>query len=343
MKRVKSDINGKVIYNVYDASGTLIHVDDLGTAKATDYIGKIARITNGNVTYLHKDHLGSASSGTDVNGLISWTEQYTPFGETILNPAANDNLDGYTGHIKDQATGLNYMQARYYDPALGRFLSIDPVGFTPDQPFMFWRYTYVGNDPINSWDPFGMQPEDCPYASRICGFKERDERSDNKDEKSKSKGSYKPASNDNKPTSQNIPKTKKRTTITNRFIAAQEIGGIVRQDEKRIRLDLNAYYRACGGLAKCLGKGTYWTSFDFRALKTKDAVRDFLALDPEWGNTLDNIAILFASDQGVDFEGYADSQITKDSMILRGGAPEYIIDNPRDHIIRYVGPSGLEE
>jgi RHS repeat-associated protein len=56
-----------------------------------------------------------------------------------------------------KATGLNYMQARFYDPALGRFLSIDPVGFSPDQPFIFGRYTYVGNDPINSWDPFGEE------------------------------------------------------------------------------------------------------------------------------------------------------------------------------------------
>ena len=90
----------------------------------------ILRISNGNVTYLHKDHLGSASAGTDVNGTVAWVEQYTPFGETILNPAANDTseaverefkflirgiknscrragrADGFTGHIKDKATGL---------------------------------------------------------------------------------------------------------------------------------------------------------------------------------------------------------------------------------------------
>jgi len=47
------------------------------------------------------------------------------------------------------------MQARYYDPLIGRFLSIDPVGFSPAQPFMFGRYTYVGNDPINGIDPTG--------------------------------------------------------------------------------------------------------------------------------------------------------------------------------------------
>jgi len=179
MKRVRSVVNGKTIYNVYaleqvgqrpnnqsvgliisgkghgSGSGTLTHVDAVTDNKKTDYISKVARISNGVITYLHPDHLGSAVSGTTSTGAMAWTERYTPFGETMLSPTANDNLDGYTGHIKDAATGLNYMQARYYDPALGRFLSIDPVGFTPDMPFMFGRYTYVGNDPVNAWDPDG--------------------------------------------------------------------------------------------------------------------------------------------------------------------------------------------
>ena len=76
------------------------------------------------------------------------------------NPAANNDQAGFTGHIKDSATGLNYMQARYYDPLIGRFLSIDPVGFSPDMPFMFGRYTYVANDPVNGVDPTGMFKED---------------------------------------------------------------------------------------------------------------------------------------------------------------------------------------
>jgi len=158
MKRVRSIVNGKTIYNVYDASGTLTHVDAVTDNKKTDYISKVARISNGVITYLHPDHLGSAVSGTTSTGAMAWTERYTPFGETMLSPTANDNLDGYTSHIKDAATGLNYMQARYYDPALGRFLSIDPVGFSPDMPFMFGRYSYVGNDPVNMWDPFGENP-----------------------------------------------------------------------------------------------------------------------------------------------------------------------------------------
>jgi len=73
----------------------------------------------------------------------------------MTNPLGNADQAGYTGHIKDSATGLNYMQARYYDPLIGRFLSIDPVGFSPGAPYMFNRYTYVGNDPVNNTDPTG--------------------------------------------------------------------------------------------------------------------------------------------------------------------------------------------
>jgi len=158
-RRVKAVVDGKTIYNVYDASGTLVHIDAVTDGKKTDYIGKFVRIKTENgtdtPTYLHMDHLGSAQTGTSQNGTVAWREQYTPFGETMTNPLGNADLAGYTGHIKDSATGLNYMQARYYDPLIGRFLSIDPVGFSVDMPFMFNRYTYVNNDPLNLWDPTG--------------------------------------------------------------------------------------------------------------------------------------------------------------------------------------------
>jgi RHS repeat-associated protein len=60
------------------------------------------------------------------------------------------------------ASGLTYMQARYYDPVIGRFLSIDPVGFVASggNPTMFNRYSYVGNDPINKIDPFGLEEKE---------------------------------------------------------------------------------------------------------------------------------------------------------------------------------------
>lgn len=152
---------------VYDASGALRIVDNLTTNTLTEYIpgagGKtLARVDKSggvdDITYMHSDHLGSSSVGT--NGTIKWTEHYTPFGMTLLNPTELDNQAGFTGHIKDKATGLNYMQARYYDPVGSRFLSIDPVTFMDTgNPAHFNRYAYSYNDPINMLDNDGRKPE----------------------------------------------------------------------------------------------------------------------------------------------------------------------------------------
>jgi len=75
LKRVKSVVNGKTIYNVYDASGGLLHVHELTGNKKTDYVngplGSLARYTNNVVTYLHGDHLGSPRATTNGAGAIN--------------------------------------------------------------------------------------------------------------------------------------------------------------------------------------------------------------------------------------------------------------------------------
>ena len=61
--------------------------------------------------------------------------------------------------MHDTASGLTYMQARYYHPVTGRFLSNDPVGFADTgNPQMFNRYAYTWNDPVNAVDPDGGHP-----------------------------------------------------------------------------------------------------------------------------------------------------------------------------------------
>ncbi|MCQ8186657.1 RHS repeat-associated core domain-containing protein, partial [Parvularcula maris] len=86
---------------------------------------------------------------------FKWREEYYPYGEKLTSHAANDNQPGFTGHVEDTQTGLTYMQARFYEGKVGRFLSTDPVQFGPDRPDMFGRYGYAYNDPINVTDPDG--------------------------------------------------------------------------------------------------------------------------------------------------------------------------------------------
>jgi RHS repeat-associated protein len=61
--------------------------------------------------------------------------------------------------VQDAATGLTYMQQRYYDPLIGRFLSVDPVTALDDPVGYFNRYVYASNNPYRFRDPDGRSWE----------------------------------------------------------------------------------------------------------------------------------------------------------------------------------------
>ena len=166
LKRVKQTIDGRTIYSFYSQSGALLHRSDPSdSTRNVDYVrvaGHTAvRIHGSGASYReehpHQDHVGSPVAATDSGGNVLWREQYTAFGEKRLDPALNFDNEGFTGHVDDAATGLTYMQARYYDPVIGRFLSNDPVAFSVDQPQYFNRYSYALNDPVNMIDPDGQE------------------------------------------------------------------------------------------------------------------------------------------------------------------------------------------
>ena len=110
------------------------------------------------ITYFHNDLLGSPAVATNESGTVIWREAYRGYGERIKNEAnSTPNKVWYTSRHQDADTGLVYMGARYYDPALGRFLSVDSVGFNEQNVHSFNRYAYAANNPYKFIDPDGRE------------------------------------------------------------------------------------------------------------------------------------------------------------------------------------------
>ena len=105
------------------------------------------------VQYVHTDALGSPVAISDANGAIVERTVYEPYGATVGD--AKGDRPGFTGHVSDSATGLTYMQQRYYDPLVGIFLSTDPVDVGLDNGALFNRYMYSALNPYTFVDPDG--------------------------------------------------------------------------------------------------------------------------------------------------------------------------------------------
>lgn len=105
------------------------------------------------VKYQHTDALGSPVAITNESRTVVERTEYEPYGWTA-NRASRDGT-GYTGHVEDAASGLVYMQQRYYDPGIGRFLSVDSVTAYSNPAGAFNRYWYANNNPYSFTDPDG--------------------------------------------------------------------------------------------------------------------------------------------------------------------------------------------
>ncbi len=111
----------------------------------------------GSLYFILTDHLGSTalltdSSGQKVAGSEVW---YFPYGETRPGSGNPPTAYRFTGQLEESTIGLYDYGARFYDPALGRFIAADPIVPRPGDPQNLNRYSYVRNNPLTYIDPTG--------------------------------------------------------------------------------------------------------------------------------------------------------------------------------------------
>jgi RHS repeat-associated protein len=116
--------------------------------------------------HFHLDHLGSPRLITDDGGRRVGVHSYLPFGGELDLSLRETPLERhqFTGHERDDTASvhsLDYMHARYYGAAVGRFFSSDPVLGEPSRPQTWNRYSYATNNPVSWIDPKGMYETNC--------------------------------------------------------------------------------------------------------------------------------------------------------------------------------------
>ncbi len=97
--------------------------------------------------YFHRDLLLTVRAATDATGALTGQADFEPYGALRTASAASASPVSFTGALAD-TTGLMHMRARQYDPALGIFLSPDPLG---------GGYLYANDNPMMYIDPYGTK------------------------------------------------------------------------------------------------------------------------------------------------------------------------------------------
>jgi RHS repeat-associated protein len=175
--RQVANAGGALTETLYAAGGLYERVTTGGVSSHRHYIvadGRRVAVhtrksgATPNTVYLLEDHLGGVDGFTAASGALLTKNSYQPFGARRSGdglsgtPTAAEWLQiqsttarGYTDHEHLDHLGIIHMNGRVYDPALGRFLSPDPVVQAPYDTQGQNRYAYVRNNPLRYTDPSG--------------------------------------------------------------------------------------------------------------------------------------------------------------------------------------------
>lgn len=166
-RRIAKDVNGALTYFIYDDRFRVIEERSSATTLEARYTygagvdEPLMMERNGSTYYLHRDALGSITEVTNSGGSPVERYEYDVYGQpsffdgsyNAITASALGNPYLFTGRRYDTESGNYYYRARFYSPALGRFLSMDPLGYAAGDANL---YRYVFNSPVNYTDPSGQ-------------------------------------------------------------------------------------------------------------------------------------------------------------------------------------------
>ena len=142
--------------------GHEVRANQAGTSvtatRTYSYAGQlIATRTAAGVDYLLSDQQGSVEAAVPSGGNTpAGARLYQPYGNTRAgSPAGIDTDRGWLGQTEDATTDLSYLNARYYDPGAGVFISPDPL-YDPARPQSLNPYAYAHGNPTTQSDPTGL-------------------------------------------------------------------------------------------------------------------------------------------------------------------------------------------
>lgn len=176
------DPAGKLSSYLYDADGNRLITRDptgttlsvgntelfvgAGTSTATgtrfySHGGQQVAVRNGaGLTWKLVDHHSTATTSITASTLAVTRRHQDPYGNIRgAAPSAWPDRHGFVGGFQD-TTNLVHLGAREYDPALGRFISVDPVLDLGD-PQSWTGYAYANNNPVDYSDPTGLWCDGC--------------------------------------------------------------------------------------------------------------------------------------------------------------------------------------
>jgi RHS repeat-associated protein len=155
--RYTQTVGGNTTNYVLDLNAGLTQVLDDGVNTYTYGLSRISQ-TNTETEYFLGDALGSVRQVTNTAGDITLAKSYNPYGEVTQSTGSSESIYAYTGEQQD-ASGLTYLRARYYNPNDGRFLSRDTWAGDVNNPLSLNRWMYVEGNPVNYVDPSGRIKE----------------------------------------------------------------------------------------------------------------------------------------------------------------------------------------